>query len=58
MFFLLGKRKTYITHNCVQGNCDMFPIEVKALVVELYKYFHIYTISVSLRAPRVVKTVK
>jgi hypothetical protein len=45
-------------HNCVQRNCDTLPIEVKALGVEVYKYFHIYTISVSLRALRAVRRLR
>lgn len=38
---------THIVHNCMQTAVDVLPIEIKALVIKTYKYFHIYTIRVT-----------
>jgi hypothetical protein len=37
----------HIVHNCLQTVVDVLPIEEKALVVKIYKYFHIYTVRVT-----------
>jgi hypothetical protein len=37
----------HIIHNCLQTVADVLPIEVKAFVVKIYKYFHIYTVHVT-----------
>jgi hypothetical protein len=37
----------HIVHNCIQTATDVLPIEVEALVVKIYKYFHIYTVHVT-----------
>lgn len=37
----------HIVHNAVQTAVDVLPIEVEALVVKIYKYFHIYTVRVT-----------
>jgi hypothetical protein len=39
----------HIVHNCLQTAVDVLPIEVEALVVKLYQYFHIYTLRVTQR---------
>ncbi|GBN79137.1 hypothetical protein AVEN_267869-1 [Araneus ventricosus] len=36
----------HIVHNCVQTAVDSLPIDIEALLVKIYKYFHIYTIRV------------
>jgi hypothetical protein len=37
----------HIVHNCLQTAVDVLPIKVEALVVKIYKYFHIYTVRVT-----------
>lgn len=37
----------HIVHNCVQTAVDSLPIDIEALVVKIYKYFHIYTVRVT-----------
>lgn len=37
----------HILHNTIQHDVDVLPIEIEALVVKIYKYFHIYTVRVS-----------
>lgn len=37
----------HIVHNTIQHAVDVLPIEIEALVVKIYKYFHIYTVRVS-----------
>ncbi|GBM60523.1 hypothetical protein AVEN_260008-1 [Araneus ventricosus] len=37
----------HIVHNCVQTAVDSLPIDIEALLVKIYKYFHIYTIRVT-----------
>jgi hypothetical protein len=32
---------TNIVHNCVRSGCDTLPIEVEAMVVKIYAYFHV-----------------
>jgi len=36
-----------IVHNCMQTAVDVLPIEIEALIVKIYKYFHIYTVRVT-----------
>lgn len=38
----------HIVHNCMQTAVDVLPIEIEALIVKIYKYFHIYTVRVTL----------
>lgn len=37
----------HIVHNCVQSGIDGLPFDIEALVVKIYKYFHIYTVRVT-----------
>lgn len=37
----------HIVHNCVQHGVDNLPIDIEALVVKIYKHFHIYTVRVT-----------
>lgn len=37
----------HIVHNTIQTAVDVLPIEIEALVVKIYKYFHIYTVRVT-----------
>lgn len=37
----------HIIHNCIQTAVDVLPFDVEALVVKIYKYFHIYTVRVT-----------
>ncbi|GBN59890.1 hypothetical protein AVEN_180492-1 [Araneus ventricosus] len=37
----------HIVHNCVQTAVDSLPIDIEALLVNIYKYFHIYTVRVT-----------
>jgi hypothetical protein len=37
----------HIVHSSLQTAVDALPIEVEALVVKIYKYFHIYTVHVT-----------
>ncbi|KAL4141345.1 hypothetical protein QTP88_004000 [Uroleucon formosanum] len=37
----------HIVHNCMQTAVDVLPIEIKALIVKIYKYLHIYTVRVT-----------
>ncbi|GBM16180.1 hypothetical protein AVEN_126446-1 [Araneus ventricosus] len=37
----------HIVHNCVQTAVDSLPIDIEALLVKVYKYFHIYTVRVT-----------
>ena len=34
----------HITHNSIQTGCEMLPIDFEALIVKIYKFFHIYTV--------------
>jgi hypothetical protein len=37
----------HIAFSSVQSSCDKLPIEVKAFVEKIYRYFHMYTVRVT-----------
>jgi hypothetical protein len=37
----------HIVYVCAQSSCDALPTETEALVLGIYKYFHIYTVCVT-----------
>lgn len=36
----------HIVHNAFDSSCDQLPIDIEALVVNVYKHFHIHTLRV------------
>ena len=43
-FFLLVRPFNNLSWSSVQTGCEMLPIDFEALVVKIYKFFHIYTV--------------
>jgi hypothetical protein len=35
---------THIVHSSVQTACDSLPLDIEVIVINIYKYFHIYCI--------------
>jgi capsid portal protein len=37
----------HIVHNSVQTACDSLPLDIEVIVIKIYKYFHIYAVTVT-----------